>query len=179
MSSPPFPHPPEPFISVCPLVVSSPSFLLPVSMSPPLSVSPPPQLSLCLCPACLLSPHPSLHLAFSASPTCLFPVSLSVCPCRFLVVSCAVADLQAGPVVAVFPPAVKDRVGVGESSEESHAAPGHRELHLHSGWLAAVPQRLSGLCVSHLSRLPASPLAHGGFFPHFHPRRQEPLRTVD
>lgn len=33
--------------------------------------------------------------------------------------------------------------------------------------------------MSHLSRLRASPLAHGGFFPHFHPRRQDPLRTVD
>lgn len=57
-------------------------------------------------------------------------------------VSCAVADLQAGPVVAAFPPTVKDHVGVGESSEESHAAPGHRELHLHGGRLAPVPQRL-------------------------------------
>lgn len=94
-------------------------------------------------------------------------------------ISCTAAYLQTGQVVATLSPLLENRVGVAESSEEPNVAPGGRRLHLHIGRHAAVPDGLYKQHMSHLSGLPTTPLAHGGFFPLLHDDHQDPQWTMD
>lgn len=82
-------------------------------------------------------------------------------------------------MVATVSPLLEDRVGVTESPEEPTDAPGDRRLHLHIGRHAAVPEGLCQRRMSHLGRLRATPLAHGGFVPHLHDDHQDTPWTMD
>lgn len=94
-------------------------------------------------------------------------------------ISSADACLQAGPVVAALPSLLEDCVGFTEIFEEPTAALGHCKLHLHIGWNAAVPEGLPRRRLPHLTRLRATPLAHGAFFPHLHAHCQGAPWTMD